>query len=248
MIKYLILFTVWMFQLFLQVEKPDTPDIYLIGDSTMSQKILSKYPETGWGMAFPQFLQEGVAVKNFAKNGRSTRTFIEEGLWTEVLSQLNQGDILFIQFGHNDQSETKPDRYTPPLAYQQNLKRFVVECREKGAFPILLTPVSRRKFDSNGKQLETHGKYPELVSKVAVSLGVPLIDLNALSINLYQNMGEEASKLLFLHLDKGEHPNYPDGLIDNTHFSEYGARMIAQLVWKELKHTSLEAIFPLLKP
>ena len=213
--------------------KPIT--IYMIGDSTMSIKAPKVYPETGWGMPFAGFFDSTVKVDNRAKNGRSTRTFISENLWQPVFDNLNEGDYVFIQFGHNDESKEKTERYTTPGQYKENLTRFVKETRSKKAIPVLLTPVSRRRFDKEGNALETHAAYSPLVKEVAKALNVLFIDLDTKSKDLYQQMGVENSRLLFLQLKPGEHPNYPGGKDDNTHFNELGARLIAQIVLAEVK-------------
>jgi len=208
--------------------------IWLCGDSTMSIKQTTAYPETGWGMPFVYFWDSTVEVKNLAKNGRSTRTFISEGLWQQAYDGMQEGDFVFIQFGHNDEVKEKVGSYTTPDQYKSNLVRFITEARSKKATPILLTPVSRRKFDSTGKQVQTHEYYSNLVREVAVQEKVLFIDVDVQSQSLYQQWGEEKSTHLFLQLQKGEHPNYPEGKIDNTHFNEIGARTIAQLVLKNI--------------
>ena len=205
----------------------------------MSVKEISAYPETGWGMPFKYFFDSTVVVDNRAKNGRSTRTFISEGRWKAVYDELKEYDYVFIQFGHNDGSIHKTDRYTAPDQYKSNLKRMITETREKMAYPILLTPVSRRVFDQGGMIMETHPEYAPLVKEVAMELDVPLIDVDSISRDLYQEFGPENSKLLFLHLAPGEHPNYPQGKNDNTHFNELGARLIAQLILKEIESMNL---------
>ena len=209
--------------------------IWLCGDSTIAIKQTTSYPETGWGMPFVHFWDSTVQVNNLAKNGRSTKTFINENLWQQVLEGASEGDYVFIQFGHNDESVEKKERYTTPAEFKANLTKFVKEARALKAIPILLTPVSRRKFDTTGKALETHQLYSALTKEVALAENVLFIDLDSKSRDLYQEFGKENSTLLFLQLKPGEHPNYPDGKIDNTHFSELGARLIAQLVLKEVK-------------
>lgn len=221
--------------------------VYLIGDSTISIKEKKAYPETGWGMPFVHFFDSTVMVENHAKNGRSTRTFISENRWQPIEAKLKAGDYVFIQFGHNDESKEKTDRYTTPEQYALNLERFISETKAKGAVPVLLTPVSRRKF-INGTAQETHAEYSALVRKVAVTKQVAFIDLDKLSLELYQKMGEDKSKLLFLQFEAGEHPNYPDGKVDNTHFSELGARLIAQLVLSEVKKLKLGLADHIVKP
>ena len=208
--------------------------IFLAGDSTMSIKEIHAFPETGWGMPFVHFFDTTVVVDNRAKNGRSTRTFISEGLWQKLIADVKPGDYVFIQFGHNDESKEKTDRYTTPEDYKANLARFINETRGEKGIPILFTPVSRRRF-KDGKAVESHELYSKLVREVAIETNVPLIDLDKKSIGLYHQLGEEASKLLFLQLKPGEHPNYPEGKVDNTHFNELGARLIAQLVLSEIR-------------
>jgi len=209
--------------------------IFLAGDSTMSIKETKAFPETGWGMPFVYFWDSTVTVVNRAKNGRSTKTFLSEGLWTSITNEVNGGDYVFIQFGHNDEAKEKGERYATPDTFRMNLSRFIKETREKGATPVLFTPVSRRKFDTSGTAVETHKEYSAYVKEVATNESVLLIDLDTKSRELYQQFGKGDSKLLFLQLKPGEHPNYPDGKEDNTHFNELGARLIAQLVLKEIK-------------
>ncbi|WP_442590268.1 rhamnogalacturonan acetylesterase [Pedobacter sp. AW31-3R] len=221
--------------------------VYLIGDSTISIKEKKGYPENGWGMPFVNFFDEGVIVDNRAQNGRSTKSFINEKRWQSVADSLQKGDYVLIQFGHNDEVETKK-AYTTPEAFKANLLRFVTETRRKKAHPVLITPVSRRSFDATGKALETHPVYSGLLREVAAAQKVPLIDLDRKSIELYQKLGEEGSKLLFNHLQPGDHPNYPEGKVDNTHFNELGAREIAQLVLKEIKVLKLDLAKHIVKP
>jgi lysophospholipase L1-like esterase len=214
--------------------------VWMAGDSTMAIKDVRAYPETGWGMPFVHFFDSTVAVGNRARNGRSTRTFIAEKRWQGIIDSLQEGDYVFIQFGHNDEVKEKVGSYTTPDEYVANLKRFVTETRNKKGNPILLTPVARRKFDSTGHVVETHEQYSNLVRGVAKELNVPLIDHDKISQELLQQFGVENSKLLFLQLLPGQHPNYPNGKDDNTHFNELGARLMAQLVLKEIRAMKLE--------
>ena len=221
--------------------------VYLIGDSTIAIKEPKAYPETGWGMPFVYFFDASVEVDNRAKNGRSTKTFIAEGLWQPVADNLREGDYVFIQFGHNDEVKTKKS-YSTEEEFQANLKRYVTETRRKKGIPILLTPVARRKFDESGKIEGTHDVYAQLVRNVAREQKVPLIDLDQKSQELLQQFGPETSKLLFLQLAPGEHPNYPGGKDDNTHFNELGARKMAQLVYAEIKNLNLDLTSRFVKP
>ncbi|MCC3157489.1 rhamnogalacturonan acetylesterase [Hymenobacter sp. 15J16-1T3B] len=217
---------------------PKKLKLYLIGDSTIAQKVRQTFPETGWGMPLGTFFDTTVVVDNRAQNGRSTRTFLAENRWQPIVDALQPGDYVLIQFGHNDESEAHPDRYTSPADYRRNLLKFVQETRAKKAYPVLITPVTRRKF-KDGRQQETHVAYSAATAELAKAERVPLIDLDKLSRELLQQFGEENSKLLFLQLAPGDHPNYPYGRQDNTHFSELGARKMAQLVVGEIKAQQL---------
>lgn len=218
----------------------DKPVVYLIGDSTCADKEPENFPETGWGTPFKQFFRPPVTIANHAKNGRSTKSFREEGLWDVVMKSLKAGDYVFIQFGHNDEVPSKVGRYTTPEQFLDNLSNYVADTRSKGATPVLLTPVSRRSFDPEGTLLNTHEAYAELVREVAESEKVPLIDMTASSMALIVDLGEDRSRQLFLHLEPGEHPNYPDGAQDNTHFNESGARKMARLVLNGIRELNLE--------
>jgi len=222
--------------------------IWLCGDSTMSIKEKKAYPETGWGMPFVYFWDSTVKVENLAKNGRSTKTFISEKLWQKVVDNAGEGDYVFIQFGHNDESKDKGERYATPDTFKMNLTKFIAEARARKASPVLFTPVSRRKFDDGGIALETHKEYSAYVKEVANKEKVLFIDLDTKSRELYQQFGKENSKLLFLQLKPGEHPNYPDGKEDNTHFNELGARLIAQLVLSEIKPLIPDLADRIIKP
>jgi lysophospholipase L1-like esterase len=230
---------------FLAPEKKIT--VWMIGDSTMSVKETKAYPETGWGMPFQYFFDSTVRIENLAKNGRSTKTFISEGLWKKAEDGMKEGDYLIIQFGHNDEAKEKTDRYTTPEEYKANLVRFITIARSKKVQPILLTPVSRRKF-KDGNAVPTHEEYSALVKEVAAQTKVTFIDLDAKSLAYYQQLGEDKSKLMFLQVEPGEHPNYPEGKIDNTHFNEYGARRIAEFVLQGIRENNLPLLEHVVKP
>ena len=226
---------VFMVGLMAFVDQPKKITIWMIGDSTMAIKETKAYPETGWGMPFVYFWDSSVSIENRAKNGRSTRSFIEEKLWLPVNENMKEGDFLFIQFGHNDESKEKVERYTSPEDFKKNLEIYVQSARDKKVTPVLITPVSRRNFDNVGNIKQTHLLYSDVVRQLAKEQHIILIDLDEKSRTLYQQFGDEYSKLLFMHLDSLEHPNYPAGRKDNTHFNELGARKIAELVLEEIK-------------
>lgn len=206
-------------------QKPVT--IHMAGDSTMAIKTDRARPETGWGEAFGEFLDPAkFAIDNRAMNGRSAKSFIAEGRWQALLDATKPGDWVFVQFGHNDEKETGPNAL---VDFRRDLQRFVREVRAKGATPVLLTPVMRRRYDENGQFFDTHGDYPDIARSVSGELDVDLIDLHAKTGDLMRQQGPDSSRALFLMLKPGENPNYPDGVEDNTHFSPKGARAVAQL-------------------
>ena len=222
-------------------QAPKQITVYIIGDSTAANKSKDKYPETGWGMAFSSFFDENVKIDNRALNGRSTKSFINEKRWENILTTLSEGDYVFIQFGHNDEKIDKPAVGTSLAEYKNNLIKFVKETQAKKANPILLTPIMRRSF-KDGKFADTHQGYPDVVRKLADSLYLPLIDMHRKTEKLILGLGDQASIKLFLHVDSG-HVNYPTGKKDDTHLSPEGARVIASLVAEGVK----EAKSPLAK-
>jgi lysophospholipase L1-like esterase len=229
-----------LFLVVLPAATRDPIKVYLAGDSTMATKLSEKRPETGWGEALQQYFDSSaVIVDNRARNGRSTRTFIEEGLWQAIADSLKPGDYVFIQFGHNDQSQDKPDRYTSPADYRRNLIRFVADVRAKKANPVLLTPVRRRRFNAKGELCDTHREYPDIVRDVAREKNVPLIDMHRSSAALLAVFGAEPSRQLFLQLKPNENANYPAGVEDNTHFSPLGAALMAHLAVDGIRQAQL---------
>ena len=210
--------------------------LYLIGDSTMADKPEPEHnPERGWGQALPAFVSASALVKNHAVNGRSTRSFIEQGRWETVRTALRRGDYVFIQFAHNDQKIEDSTRYTAPFtAYRRNLERFVRDARAAGARPILFTPIVRRQWNAQGVLEDTHGLYPLAVRDVARDLAVPMVDLQLLTEDLVRDAGVEGSKQLFVWTKADEYPAFPEARQDNTHLSPRGAREVAALVAEAL--------------
>lgn len=204
--------------------------VYLAGDSTLAEKTDDKRPETGWGEYLQsRFDESKVKIENHAQNGRSTKSFIAEGRWQKIVDALKKGDYVFIEFGHNDEKFDKPAVGAAANGeYRENLMRMVKDVRAKNAFPVLLTSVARRKFDEQGNLVATHGEYPDAMRKVAQELKVPLIDMESKSSEILTKLGAEDSKNLFLQLKPKAHPNYPNGVEDNTHFSAFGAEQMAR--------------------
>jgi lysophospholipase L1-like esterase len=197
--------------------------VWMIGDSTMAERAdTARTFERGWGQALPRYLDtSAVAVRNHAANGRSTRSFLAEGRWDSVRTRLRRGDVVLIQFGHNDQKDQDPARYTNPYtAYRANLERFVAEARAQGATPIVLSSIVRRHFNAAGVLQDTHGAYPAVARTVAREAGVGFVDLQLLTEELVMRAGPERSKALYDWVGEER---------DDTHLSAAGADSVARL-------------------
>jgi len=217
--------------LFFSFTAKDPMRVFLIGDSTMADKLPADFPETGWGMPFSKLFNEAVEVQNHAYNGRSTKSFRREGRWAKVQAQLKKGDYVFIQFGHNDAKASDTARYAPSQTdFRENLTRYVAETRAKGGIPILLTPTQRRKFDSTGVFIDQHADYPNVVREVAAKEKVLLIDIEKESKKYISSEGPEGAKKMFLHYPVGIFRKFMKGAADDTHFSPFGAMKISDMV------------------
>lgn len=210
--------------------------LHLAGDSTMATKERkTPNPEYGWGEALPRYFSERLTVVNHATNGRSTKSFIDEGRWQKLVDALQPGDWVIVQFGHNDQ---KPDaaRHTEPRGtYAANLRRMIADVRAKGATPILATSVARRKWSADGAHLvDTHGEYLAAARTVAQEEKVPLLELNTLTTALEEAHGVEGSKRLHLWIAPNVYARQPKGWRDDTHYSAYGADRVAALAVQEI--------------
>lgn len=218
--------------------------IFIAGDSTASIKNENKYPESGWGEALRFFLKTEIELKNYALNGRSTKSFIEEGWLDKIKDEISSDDILLIQFGHNDEKINDKTRYTSPThEYPENLKKYISVAKDKGAIPILLTSVSRRCFIEGRFIKDNIGIYPEVMREVARIEDVLLIDINKVMEEKIEEMGDEKSRSLFLHIPENKHQHYPNGIEDNTHFSGFGALFVAFQIHKLLKKNGLGKCF-----
>lgn len=231
--------------------------IFIIGDSTAAEKKdVAINPERGWGMMLQGFFDEQVIVDNHAVNGRSSKSFLDEGRWQRVLERIRPGDYVLIQFGHNDE---KPDlaRHTVPgSTFDANLARYVSDTRAKGGIPVLLNSVARRNFyhqvDSTADDellrntaysdepvnsdtlVDTHGAYRKVPGEVAAKTGTLFIDANKITHELEQGLGVTGSRRLHVWLQPGQWPGVPQGRRDNTHYNAYGARTVAGLIAAEI--------------
>ncbi len=228
-----------------------TITIFMIGDSTMANKDISDdKQERGWGMMLCNYFDDNVIVDNHAVNGRSSKSFIDEGRWTAVTEKIKPGDYVIIQFGHNDEKADEKRHTDPGSTFDENLRKFVRETREKGGIPVLMNSVVRRNFsgsktavadddlrDNSSKSLsegdtliDTHGAYLVSPRKVAKEMNVIFVDANKITHDLEQSLGKEGSKKLHMIFSPGEHPSLPNGRQDNTHYSIYGANKVASLL------------------
>lgn len=229
--------------------------VWLIGDSTMADYanygedyMKERYPQTGWGQALHHFMHhdsldlipamqaDSVIINNKAMGGRSTRSFFEEGRWASVYSELESGDWVLIQFGHNDASKSKTERYVDIPGYKEFLRYYITQTREKGATPVLITSVCRNYPWENGQLQSSHGAYPDAMKEVADELDVYLVDLTALSAEFFSQKGREyITYNYFMNLPAEKYEAYPEGMTDNTHFQPEGAMEVARLVFSGLK-------------
>lgn len=224
--------------------------VFMIGDSTMANKSLNAgNQERGWGHVLGGFFSENIRVENHAVNGRSSKSFIDEGRWQEVLDRIRPGDYVLIQFGHNDEKADEKRHTNPGTTFDANLRKFVTETRSKGGIPVLFNSIVRRNFGENAnaiaaddvrsekstaveegdKLIDTHGKYLDSPRNVAREMKVCFIDLNDATRQLVESYGVEGSKKLFMWIPEGVSPACPKGRQDNTHLNVFGARRVASL-------------------
>lgn len=236
--------------------KSKVTTVYLIGDSTVADYSLEenyqtkKFPQVGWGQVFQPFFQKDslklvknilgnakeVKIDDRAKGGRSTRTFFQEGRWASVYKSLQKGDVVMMQFGHNDASVEKTERYVNIEGYKEFLRLFINQTKEKGAIPIVLTPVARNYPWKDGKLSNVHGDYPQAAIEVAKELNVKYIDLNELSMNFFSSKGQDyVTTNYFMNFESGKYPAFPEGQKDNTHFQTEGGIEVARLVFEAMK-------------
>lgn len=222
--------------------------IFMIGDSTMADRdIKTEKIERGWGQMLSLFFTDDINIKNHAACGRSTLSFINESRWEKVLEELKPNDYVVIQFGHNDEKTDSALHTVPGKTFDNNLRRFIHDTREKGATPILLNSIVRRNYpptletphqyiyEKEGNILvDSHGEYIKSPRRIAEEENVPFVDMADLTYQLVSSLGPEESKKLFMWIPKGKYKQYPKGKIDNTHLNVYGARVIAGIVASEI--------------
>ncbi len=250
--------------------------IISIGDSTMQPNPAGTWPQTGWIQELPRFLAHDVHIRNFARNARSSKSFIAEGRFAEALSFAEAGDFLFVQFGHNDEKAADPERYTDPDgAYKDNLRFFAEEARKRQCLPVFFTPISRRLFlceqsasgngtvnDTSsskdgmnfgseticGTILNSHAPYQRAMIECAEELNVPCVDMTQRSAEVIAAFGPEKSRLLFMNFDADMYENFPESRNDNTHLRPMGAHYMSRCAAEGLKELAQSGKFPEYQP
>ncbi len=205
----------------------DFVNVFLAGDSTVTDQDGPLY--TGWGQMLPRFFRAGVAVVNNAQSGDSLRSFRANGLLDQIWERARPGDFLLIQFGHNDQKDTRAGAgaFT---TFKQGLEDYVAAARERQLEVVLITPMERRRFQA-GAPLPTLADFAEAVRQVGRERNVAVIDLHAASLKLYAALGPEGSKQVFLHYPAGTAPDgRQEPLADDSHFDNYGGYELARIV------------------
>ena len=213
-------------------------DIYMMGDSTMKFNNYYSYPQCGWGQGLELFVKEDIRIYNYAENGRSTKSFIDEGRFDKILSRIKPGDYVICSFGHNDEKEYDKLRYTRPFyEYQDKLQYFAKEVEKKKANIVFATSITRHQFE-NGKCINSHGDYPKAMLEFCNKNNYTCIDLNKLTMDLYTSLGEEKTKGYHMIFDSNKFSNYPDGKDDHSHLVLDGAVTVAYLFVKEISKTN----------
>ena len=217
----------------------NVPTVFLCGNSTVVDQ--DNEPWASWGQMVPRFFTDSICFANYAESGESANTFIAAGRLKKALTQMKKGDYLFMEFGHNDQKQKGPGKGAF-YSFMYNLKIYIDEARARGAYPVLVTPTQRRRFDKNGKIMNTHLDYPEAIRWLAEKENVPLIDLNEISRTLYEAMGEDGSKHAFVHYPANTYPGQTKELKDNSHSNTFGAYELAKCIIEGMKKADLDAV------
>lgn len=257
--------------------KQNKTNIYLVSDSTVQSYEDTFYPQTGWGQVLIQFFKDGdtcieknaedcpypqakiyetseLHIENRAIGGRSSRSFIEEGKWDNLLPKLKENDYVFIQFGHNDATLNRPERYVAPEDFPKYIYKYINDCKEKKATCVLVTPVARRNCGEDGIFHISFWPYREVMLHISEKENIPLLDLGKYSTDFCNICGPEESKKLFLWVDTGDYKSsaYAEGISDNTHLQRKGAlvfaNIVAGLIAEYNKDNQLDKLKSLVKP
>lgn len=229
------------------------PAIYTLGDSTMKSYTFDEAPMSGWGQVFDKLFDlDKVKVVNYAMGGRSFRNAYAEGRLNDLLLTGHVGDIVLIQFGHNDESEDEARRFgrgaTEAMYESMICDVYLPAVRARGMVPVLVTPMSRVNGDAKPGQLYVNSfkkrHFPELMKKLGAELGVTVVDLNARSVEYYNQNGVAATTAMVMSIEAGETPGktndgsyangHPSNKIDGTHVKEAMSKQYARIVATEL--------------
>ena len=235
----LIVFLGLLAVVFLSFKSTTKVNIWMIGDSTMANKKPETAPETGWGMVMHEFVKNGAIVHNHALNGRSSKSFLDEGHWKEVYDSIQPGDYVIIQFGHNDEKPNPKLHTDPHTTYKELIKNYIDETRSKGANPIVCSSIVRWHFDGKGNLKDTHGDYINAAEEIALETKTPYVNMESLTRKFVSKLGPEKSKSVYLFCKPEEYPNRPNGVQDSTHLKYDGAKKVAKLFIKEVKKEKL---------
>lgn len=228
--------------------------VFLVSDSTVQSYEEYYYPQTGWGQVFWKYFKErdkmketvcefcsypqsrdynmpSVTIENRAIGGRSSRSFIEEGKLNEIEPVLSGGDYMLVQFGHNDATIQRPERYVSAEDFHVYIQQYIDLCRRKSVECILVTPVARRNCDNTDVFKISFDEYRQVMINMAEKQNLPLLDLGKVSADYLNTLGNEKSKELYLYGKKGQYEGaYAEGVEDNTHLSIKGAEIYAGMV------------------
>ncbi len=198
--------------------------IFYAGDSTVTFNKIDSYPQSGMSQGMLRYLKDSVRMRSLARNGRSTKSFIDEGLLDVIDGEIGEGDFLFVQFGHNDEKPDEERHTDPETTFPENLMKFAEVAQNHGAYPVFITPIARRLFDETGRFLPgSHGPYPEAIRKTGKVYGIPVIDLTSITESYLAAVGDTFTKPFFM---------WPK---DNTHLKPEGAVLMAGFLCDELR-------------
>ena len=219
-------------------EKKNLITVFLAGNSTVVDQEYE--PWCSWGQMITSFFKPDVVFANYAESGEALLSFQAERRFEKIMSLLEPGDYLFIEFGHNDQKPQSSSYVEPFTGYKRELKKMIRETKAKGGIPVLVSSTQRRKFDELGNIENTHGDYPAAMKQTAEEENVAFIDLNAMSKVLFESLGIENSKKAFVHYPANTYPGQNKEFADNSHFSPYGAYQLAKCVVMGIKNNNLD--------
>lgn len=240
--------------------------IYIASDSTAQTYSVQEYPQSGWGAElyhqmkgndvkviassfYPQatkYILNNLFIDNRSIGARSSKTFITEGRLEAILKDIKPGDWALIQFGDNDATAYRPDRYVSPEDFSKYLNQYIDSVRARGAYPILISPPTQFKYDDKIRKFKIcFNNYRRQMLALSQKKKIPFIDLGKETADLLNKWGKDAAHALFLQVSKLDYPNLKEDRFDITHFQEYGAFEVAKIVAKKMMKIMNQQIFEL---